>query len=446
MYRKAMVMGLGASGEAAAELLLEEGTAVTVIDAASTMDLRRRAKRLRRMGAHVVLAAGSVPDGGFDVCIVSPGISADSAWVRSVEARGIEVLSELELGASRCKCRMLAVTGSKGKSTLVKFCGDSLRLAGKRVTVAGNYGPPLCGVAPKSDRLDWVVVEVSSFQLERVKTFKPDVGVLLNIQPDHLNRHGSMRCYSAVKSRLFNRMTRQDCGIVFEKNIAAVRRLSRGRNRWESFGSLPTAGYRYNDGLICFRDRGKRRGLDIRGTMFSNEILGLAAAAAVAAVRACGVNPVVVEKAAREFKPLPHRMQVVARKNRVSFINDSKATNIAALAAGVKMCGGTVRLIAGGLLKERNLNSVKKLLVKRVKAVYLIGKASKEMGEAWGRSVRCWYCRSLDKAVRLCWSHASKGESVLLSPGCASFDQFRNFEDRGRKFGNIVRLITRGGV
>jgi len=444
MFKKAIVMGLGTSGESAAGLLLKEGSEVTVIDAAVNMDLRRRAYGLRRKGALVLLGADNVPSGDFDVCIVSPGISSDSKWVRDVEARGTEVLSELELGASRCRCPMLAVTGSKGKSTMVKFCADALKTAGKRVAIAGNYGPPLCGAALKSGKLDWIVVEVSSFQLEKVRMFRPRVGVLLNIQPDHLNRHGNMQCYRAMKSRLFGRMKPADCGIVLQEDIPVIKRLSGGRNRWISFGVSSRAGYRYREGRICFRDGGRKRVLDVRGTMFSNDVLGLAAAAAAAAVRACGVDPVAVEKAARSFKPLPHRMQLIAMKKGVRFVNDSKATNLAALAAGVRMCDGPVRLIAGGLLKESNLNSVKKILVKRVSGVYLIGKASREMEKAWGSSVKCRKCGTLDKAVRLAWNDAREGETVILSPACASFDQFKNFEDRGSKFSRIVKSITEG--
>jgi len=230
MYEKALVMGMGVSGMASAELLFCEGTGVTIIDACNNFNLQRKARLLRAKGVHVILNCDSVPADRFDVCIVSPGISSDSKWIREVESRGVEVLSELELGASRCKCPILAVTGSKGKSTMVKFCHDILSLAGKRVAIAGNYGPPLCSVVAerKNRNLNWVIVEVSSFQLENVKTFKPNIGVLLNIQPDHLDRHGTMQAYTNIKSRLFRRMKKQDFGIVFEHDLQVVKRLSGG--------------------------------------------------------------------------------------------------------------------------------------------------------------------------------------------------------------------------
>ncbi|MDD4871489.1 MAG: UDP-N-acetylmuramoyl-L-alanine--D-glutamate ligase [Kiritimatiellae bacterium] len=449
MYKKALVMGMGASGMAAAKLLLSEKTEVTIIDAIDNVNLRRNAALLRRKGARVVLGSDSVPDEKFDVCIVSPGISSCSKWISTVESRGIEVLSELELGASRCKCPMLAVTGSKGKSTMVKFCTDALSLAKQHVAIAGNYGPPLCGVVTgkKSKELNWVIVEVSSFQLEKVKTFKPHVGVLLNIQPDHLDRHGTMQSYATIKSSLFRRMGRRDFGIVFEQDLSAIRKLSRTPNRWISFGLSGRSDYRYADGMVSYTEQGAgKKILDFRGTIFANEVLGLTAAATVAAVKACGVKPEMVQQAAQKFRSLPHRMQTVAEIRGVKFINDSKATNLTALAAAVKMCDRPIKLIAGGLLKEKQLNFVKKILVKQVDAVYLIGKAARKMQEAWGDAVRCLTCGTLQRAVKFAWNEANKGDVVLLSPGCASFDQFEDFEDRGTQFIKIVELLKSEGV
>lgn len=444
MYKTALVMGMGASGVAAASLLLSERTRVTVIDAADNTGLRKTAAKLRKKGATVVLAASSVPPGIFDVCIVSPGIRSDSEWVRAVEKRGVEVLSELELGATRCDCPMLAITGSKGKSTMVKFCGDALALAGKRVEIAGNYGPPLCGVVKKKRKLDWIVVEVSSFQLEKAKSFSPMIGVLLNIQPDHLDRHGNMDAYAAVKARMFNRMTRNDSGIVLEENLSLIKKLSNGGNKWLSFGLTDKADYQYRDGKVCFKTPGRAgKSVDFRGTTFANEVLGLMTAAAVAALRVCGVGSRVIERAARQYKPLPHRMQTVVCKRGVTFINDSKATNLAALAAGVRMCSGPVRLIAGGLLKENKLNFIKKTLVKQVVGAYLIGEASKMMGKAWGDGVCCFQCGNIRTAMRCAWRDSRPGDFVLLSPGCASFDQFEDFEDRGKQFIRIAKLLTK---
>lgn len=502
MYKTALVLGLGVSGEAAARLLLGEGTCVTAVDYCDNTDLRNRSEKLEKEGAVVILGSDELPDGNFEVCIISPGVPSHSAWARTIKTRRIEILSELELGASRCECPMLAVTGSNGKSTLSKVCGEAMALAGQRVVLAGNYGLPLCAVAGRSAELDWIVLEVSSFQLERVRSFRPRVGVLLNVQPNHLDRHGDMETYMKIKARLFRRMRNAECpdslersgrsaetgakkrpeirqrrtiapgarqgpnlprrrrglapqmrglkseirngekgdvGIVLDKDLEAVKRLSRGRNRWVTFGLSEQADYRYVDGWIC-------RSISVKGTIFENEVMGLTAAAAVAAIGACGFDPRAVESAIESFEPLPHRMQEILRIGGVRFVDDSKATNIAALQAALKMTQGSVRLIAGGLLKEKDLKPPKELLAQKVRKAYLIGKASEEMEVAWRDVVQCSLCVHLEKAVEAAWQEAEAGETILLSPGGASFDQFRNFEDRGEQFVRIVKSLNKGGV
>jgi UDP-N-acetylmuramoylalanine--D-glutamate ligase len=243
---------------------------------------------------------------------------------------------------------------------------------------------------------------------------------------------------------MFSRMSGKDVGIVFEKDIPAVRRLSKGRNRWLSFGLSGKADYQYRDKMVYSGGAGKAgQPLNFSGTVFANEILGVMTAAAVAALKACGVKEEIIRRAARQYKPLPHRMQTVARSRGVTFINDSKATNLAALAAGVTMCSGPVRLIAGGLLKERKLSFVKKTLAKRVMAVYLIGKAAEKMQKAWGASVKCIPCGNIKRAISLAWRESKRGDFVILSPGCASFDQFEDFEDRGKQFAEIVKSLIK---
>jgi UDP-N-acetylmuramoylalanine--D-glutamate ligase len=445
-YKTALVLGLGTSGFAAARLLSHEGTTVTAVDGRRNKDLINSATKLKKLGVQVILDSRRLPRRNatrdFEICIISPGIPPDSNWIKDLECRNVEIISELELGASRCKCPILAVTGSKGKSTLVKLCFDAMKLAGKRAAIAGNYGIPLCEVAAASRKLDWVVLEVSSFQLERVRSFRPRVGVLLNVQPDHLDRHGDMKTYLELKSRIFTRMRETDAAIIFDRNLKAVRHAARGRQHWITFGLSQKADFRYAEKRVRFKEHNKRASISLEGSVFANDILGISAAAAVAAIRACHVPSAAVEKAVQTFLPLPHRMSEIAVIAGVRFVNDSKATSITALCAGVKMCAGPVRLIAGGLLKEKALTLAKKVLERRVKSIYLIGKASQEMNKAWGSVVRCCLCGDLKTAILRAFRDAKTGETVLLSPGCASFDQFRNFEDRGNQFVKIVRSIN----
>jgi len=328
----------------------------------------------------------------------------------------------------------------------VKLCGDSLRRAGRRVALGGNYGPPLCDVVRSGAVLDWVVVEVSSFQLEKATEFRPRVGVLLNVHPNHLDRHHGMDEYVSVKARLFARMGAGDLAVVFDQNVAEVRQAAgQGRsepwlNRWVTFGLSSAAEYHYYESRVHFQGPSMAPGcVAFEGTRFADDVMGITAAAAVAAIAGCGVDPRVVAQAAMEFDPLPHRMQEVARIRGVRFIDDSKATTLSALEAGVRMAGGKVRLIAGGLLKESELGFIKQTLEKKVRAVYLIGKSTGVLAEAWGDAVTCCRCGTLDQAVRKAWKDAAAGDTVLLSPGCASFDQFTGYEERGNQFAGIVR-------
>ena len=445
-YTSALVLGMGVSGEAAARLLLAEGVKVTVIDSRDSCAVGERAVNLKAIGIDVLTNCKDLPAGDFDVCIISPGLSSGSAWARTVAMRGIDLISELELGASRCASEMLAITGTNGKSTMAKLCGEALSFSGSRIEIAGNYGLPLCDVALRKQALDWVVVEVSSFQLEAVSAFKPKVGVVLNVQPDHLDRHESMDVYAGLKSRVFGAMQDLDVGIVFEDDMKKIRSTSIGENRWVSFGLSVEADYRYSGSCVYWRGVLGVNSTDsadsyisFAGTVFDNDVMGLTAAAAVAAVHACGKSACTVRDAAQAFKSLPHRMCDLGNINGVRFVNDSKATNLAALTAALKMLKKGVLLVAGGIVKEKNLSSVKELLIRTTKKIYLIGESADELESAWGDVVECEKSESLENAVASAWSDAKHGETILLSPGCASFDQFKDFNDRGNQFELLVK-------
>lgn len=444
--RRAIVLGLGASGEAAAELLRREGHAVTIVDrspaaAGAALD---RATALAARGVEVQAGIVDLPAGRFDLCVVSPGIPTDHPWVSDLEARGAEVVSELELGWRHTRAPILAVTGSNGKSTTVKLCGEALEAAGFRASLGGNYGDPLCRLVLAGAPCDWIVVEVSSFQMERTSTFRPRVGVLLNVFPNHLDRHGEMATYVAMKHRLFDCMTAGDTGLVLDDLAGAAARGTRGHPSWVTFGTTAGAALRFSGGLVVDRSGGVAA--DLRGTIFDNPVWGVNAAAAAGAVFAAGGDGRALERAARAFRPLQHRMTEVASVRGVTFINDSKATTLAALSAALTMCKGRVRLICGGLLKEKTLETVRAALAARVARAYLIGKAADAMSSAWSGAVDCLRCGDLASAVSAAWRDSAEGDVVLLSPGCASFDQFRSFEDRGRQFEVLVRRIEEGEV
>ncbi|MDD5679003.1 MAG: UDP-N-acetylmuramoyl-L-alanine--D-glutamate ligase [Kiritimatiellae bacterium] len=440
LYKTALVLGLASSGEAAARLLLAEGTQVSVMDGGDSEILRRRAMALQSLGAEVCLGAGALPGGDYEIAIVSPGIPAASNTVKAVMDRGIPVVSELELGWSRCACRVLAISGSNGKSTLVKLCAEALVQAGRQAAIAGNYGPPVSAVVSERHALDWLVLEVSSFQLEAVQAFRPDVGVLLNVTPNHLDRHGDMQTYRRMKSRLFARMMPTDTGVTDLNILPEIRALAGSPNRWITAGVYPAADFFYQSGAI--HNALTRERIELRGTVFDNEIMGLTAAAAAAALSACGVAGRCLAMAARAFQPLPHRMQDVGAVRGIHFVDDSKATNLAALMAALCMIPRPIRLIAGGLPKRESYEPARKLLAEKVAGVYLIGQAAEAMAAAWRGTAPCVISGTLARAVAEAGRQAVRDDTILLSPGCASFDQFRNFEERSECFISAIRTLS----
>ncbi|MBP7830498.1 MAG: UDP-N-acetylmuramoyl-L-alanine--D-glutamate ligase [Kiritimatiellae bacterium] len=442
-WKTALVLGLGESGEAAARLLRAEGVAVTVADGAETPALREKVARLAEEGVPVLVGAKELPAGPFDVAVISPGIPASSPWVAELNRRAVPVISELELGWRRRACRVVAITGSNGKSTAVKWLAESLAQAGLRAAPSGNYGDAICRVVRERPNLDWLVLEVSSFQLETVDEFRPEVGVLLNVLPNHLDRHGTMAAYTALKARLFARTRAGDTCLAPCVLREAVRGLAGGAGRWLAFGPEPESDYRWCDGRVW---RGDAARADLRGTRFDNEILGPAAAAVVAAAEACGADAACVERAARVFEPLPHRMETAAESGGVRFINDSKATNIAAMVAALQMAGRPVRLIAGGLAKETDFTPARKALAAHARGVYLVGRAAEPMRQAWADVVPCELCGTLDRAVARAAEVAVEGETVLLSPACTSYDQYKNYGERGAHFIRCARERAAAGA
>jgi UDP-N-acetylmuramoylalanine--D-glutamate ligase len=442
-HGKALVLGCGGSGAAAAQLLHSEGTHVIVLDGGAGDEGIARADGLRHSGMEGVTDCRDLPPGDYDVCVASPGVSLSSPLLQQARARKLPVLSELELGWSRCRCPVVAVTGSNGKSTAVKWIAESLQAGGLRAEPAGNYGPPVSKIVLEQKDLDWLVLEVSTFQLETVSEFRAEVGILLNIHPNHLDRHGDMQTYRMLKAKLFAQSKGSDACIVHQPLLEEARRLSGRKGRWISFGNSAGADYLYKNGIVT---AGGKQVLDLQGTIFANDVLGQAGAAVAAALVSCGLDSSCVARAASTFKPLPHRMQPVGEFGGVRFINDSKATNLAAMAAALRMIPSKIRLIAGGLGKEKDYSFVKELLAKKVQGVYLIGRTSKEMASAWSDAVPCFLCETLEIAVRRATDDAKEGDVILLSPACASFDQFRNFEERGDRFIRLVEDRVRGGI
>ena len=437
----ALVLGAGLSGEAASLLLLARGGRVRLVDEGDGATVAAAAERVRRAGGVVTFSVTELPPEPFDVCVVSPAFAMQHPWIEACRTRGIPLISELELGACYWGGKILAVTGSKGKSSVVKFCADTLVRAGIPASPAGNYGVPLCRLVLEQPSLAWAVTEVSSFQMEHTRTFSPDIAILLNIQDDHFDRHADMAEYKGLKLKIFSRMRAGGvallpAGIDDEGCVPAGVLTLR-------FGPDAGGDWFYFEHGVTGRFKQGPCNVTLKDCWFDNAVLGVAAASSVAALRYAGLSEAQIRQGLLAFEPLAHRVQRIGEsKQGVLFIDDSKATSLAATAAALQMVRKPVRLIAGGLLKESDLETIKELLTQTTKKVYLIGRCSDQMGQAWSTSVPCELCFTLEKAVDAAVRDAQAGDTVLLSPGTASFDQFQSYRERGERFTARVRAVA----
>lgn len=423
IFERALVLGAGRSGRAAQQLLESEQTRVVVLEDSNTDD-----------SSFLAVVKELDPQ----VAIVSPGFAVDHSWLNELRARGIPLLAELELGWSRFKGKTLAVTGSNGKSSAVKWICDALRCTGHHAEIGGNYGIPACEVVMAHPAADWLVLEISSFQLETVRDFRADGSAILNWLPNHLNRHGTMDEYLRMKSRVFEQAQETDFCWIPAELAPSIRALTASAGQWQTFGES-AADSVFKEGCVTFAEQI----VDLKGTYFDNPTLGPATGAAVCGLLiSCGVPVSAIEKSAKAFEPLPHRAQQCAASKGVIFINDSKATNLSALAAAVRMQHGPVRLIAGGRIKEKNLDFIKEILAEKTVGLYLVGESALTMYNAWHDVCECYLCHTVEQATNAAWKDAKSGEVVLLSPGCASFDQFDSFEQRGQHFMELARSLV----
>ena len=406
--RQVLVLGLARSGLAAAEALARRGVGVVAADRSPDVDVGRLD------GLGVELRLGTEEEAlleGVDLVVKSPGVPAESPVVAAARSRGVPVWSEVELGYRLLPAgsRLIGVTGTNGKTTTTELLGAILRAAGRPVEVAGNVGRALTDAALVAADGSWIACELSSFQLEDVHTLACDVAVLLNLEPDHLDRHRSVDAYRAAKLRIFER--------------ARAKVVPRG------FGV---------DGIEFSADDPLPAEPLISGRHNREN-----AAAATAAARAAGVSDEAIAEALRTFPGVPHRLELVRELHGARWVNDSKATNTAAARRGVAAYDAPLRLILGGSLKGEDFGPFVGELPESVRSVYLIGAASDELAAALDAAGR-EYVRSgdLPTAVSRAAADAEPGDVVLLSPACASFDQFENFEERGDTFRRLVQELT----
>ena len=436
---RALVVGLGVSGVAAATLLASQGWAVTVNDRASSSDL---AAQLATLPAGAEAVSGGHPIElleGATLVVVSPGVPWELELLEEARIRGLEVLAEVEL-ASRAMAGVpiVGVTGSNGKTTVTTLLGETVRAAGWRVGVGGNIGTAASELALVGG-WDAVVLELSSFQLEGCTTLRPHVGVLLNVSPDHLDRHPSMASYLAAKARIFTHQLARDFAVLNadDPGLAGLRAPSR-TVRFSL--SDPAAEAHIAGGVLVLDGEPllSRAELPLPG----EHNVANALAVALAASR-LGVPRAAIAHALRRAAALPHRHQVVAKAGGIRWVDDSKGTNIGATAAGLTgYAPGTVHLILGGLSKGQDFRELRPAAEGRLARLYLIGEAAGQIAAAMAGAVPVERCGTLEEAVRRAALQARPGDVVLLSPACASFDQFRNYAHRGEEFARLARAVA----
>ncbi len=437
---RVLVYGLGLSGRAAARLLIARGATVLAVDD-KAVDAGDLAEKIEMIPAREL-----PPD--IDLVVVSPGVPLDRPILEEAWVKGVPVIAEVELSFPFLDGPVVAITGSNGKSTTTAMTGAMVRAAGLPVEVCGNIGEPLADkVEGPPGRI--FVVELSSFQIEGIVTLKPKAAALLNLAEDHLDRYGSMAAYADAKRRLFRDMDADGIAVLNADDPETLRTPTRARRRL--FSRLS----RVEDGCFATKD-GRVIEVSPGGSeieLFRASDVPLAgvqnlenAMAAALLARAVGVEPAAITAALRNFHGLPHRLEKVGERDGVTFYDDSKGTNPGATMKAIEgFADGTVHLILGGRNKDADLAVLTPMIRCKARRAYLIGEAAEEFAAALEGAVPFERSETLDCAVRSAAGQARRGEAVVLSPACASFDQFRNFNHRGDVFQELARAVIAGG-
>ena len=445
--KKVLVVGLGKSGMAAALFLRHHGAKVTVSDVRSAEDLAKEIPALLEEGIMVEAGGhGLLTFRRQDLIVVSPGVPLDTPELVQSQALGLPVIGELELAARFLKGKMLAVTGSNGKTTTTTLLGEILAAGGLPTLVGGNIGVPVITLVDSSTDESWSVLEVSSFQLESTDQFHPAISVILNITPDHLDRYKTFEDYARAKERIFADQNEQDCLVLNADNPRAAQAASRSKAGvyWFSAKHPVTQGAWVETGNVVYRPAEGAapekvmplRGIHLKGAHNVENVL-----AAVVAARQAGVTVELIRAAVEKFHAVEHRLEYVATRKGVEFYNDSKATNVDATAKAVAAFPSGIHLILGGKDKGFPYTVLTPLLRERVRAVYTIGVAAAKIEADLRGVVPIHSCETLDKALHAAASAAQPGEVVLLAPACSSYDQFDNYEQRGSVFKQLVQEL-----
>lgn len=446
--KTAVVMGLGVSGRAACRYLLNSGMTVVVSDSRKEKELsQKECDFIQQTGVDFECGGHSesfLSSGKF--IVVSPGINPDLDVLARVRQNGIPVIGELALAAPIIDIPVVAVTGTNGKTTVTELIGELLCQSGKKVFVGGNIGTPLLDYLTDPFDVDVLVLELSSFQLEMAGDFRANVAILLNVTPDHLDRHGNLMNYATVKMRIFNNQQPGDRAIISgDDPVCDQLRKSCAKKDFTLFGHQSLCQAVIEGNHIIVREVEGPKLYDLASTGLANHIGMLNGAAAILAARAMGCPKKQIEKGLNTFKLQPHRMEWVAEINGVAYYNDSKATNTGAVISALQQFDGSVILIAGGRDKGDDYSLLLPQVQEKVSAMILIGEAKEMISRAVNGAAPLKMADSLEEATSIAYNLAKPGDTVLLSPACASFDMFSSYGHRGQVFKDQVKILGRRG-
>ena len=444
--KRVLVVGLGKSGVASALFLKLRGARVTVSDTKTEDELRAEIPILLDHGITVETGEhGERTFHGQDLIVVSPGVSVDALPIVQARTSGEPIIGEIELAAQFLPGRIVAITGSNGKTTTTTLTGEILTAGGLPTLVGGNIGTPAISLVERAKPDHIIVLEVSSFQLETIQTFRPKMAVILNITPDHLDRHRTFAAYAGAKGRIFENQQADDFAVLNadDPNCVALAEGIRAHICWFSRKKEVQQGASVQDGRIGFRDAGGKREImlvseiPLKGAHNLENVL-----AAICAGALMGVKPEHIRRAVQQFKAVEHRLEYVATIRGVDYYNDSKATNVDATIKALESFPANIHLILGGKDKGSDYTVLNDLLRERVKRVYTIGAAAEKIESHIKGAAEIVPAETLDDAVRRAAAVAQAGDVVLLAPACASFDQFDNYEHRGRVFKEVVHTLA----
>jgi UDP-N-acetylmuramoylalanine--D-glutamate ligase len=444
--KRVLVVGLGKSGVASALFLQARGARVTVSDAKPQEQLGQEIPVLLDHGIAVETGGhGERTFRGQDFIVVSPGVPVDSPPLVQARALGESVIGEIELASRFLPKTIVAITGSNGKTTTTTLGGEIVAAGGFPVVVGGNIGTPAISLVERTTADTVVVLEVSSFQLETIETFRPKIAVVLNITPDHLDRHRTFAAYADAKARIFENQQADDFAVLNADDPTCLELASQARAQvfWFSRRDQIQPGAYVRDGRIFFCNAEGRREvmlvseIPLKG---AHNLENTLAAICVGALMGCETER--IRRAVQDFKAVEHRLEYVATIRGVDYYNDSKATNVDATIKALESFPANIHLIVGGKDKDSDYTLLNDLIRHRVKRVYTIGAAAEKIELQVKSAAEIDRSGTLETALKRSAATAEAGDIVLLAPACASFDQFKNYEHRGRVFKEVVRALA----